>query len=164
MSLLFFILIILVLLILIIFSTVIKVFLTVNSGSEELNIKLVWLDPFLKIAVEIHNYVPLLKISIFNKNIIKKELKKGNKKALRLQTIKEFKFKDINIDTSYGFKDPSITGITCGAINAASALINIKSLSQKPDFNASDDYIHVNADAKLNVGLAFVNLFKSYRK
>lgn len=163
MNLFFVILIILIILISILFFTVIKIFLTVNSDEEELKVRLLWLYPFLKIEIEVHNYVPMLIIDVFNKSIIRKEIKNQKRKAPKINYIKQLKLKDVNIETFYGFKDPSTTGITCGLINAISNFINISSLSNRPDFVADNDYIYINATAKLSVGMALVNLFKSKR-
>ncbi|MGE5329299.1 MAG: hypothetical protein ACM3KR_07320 [Deltaproteobacteria bacterium] len=163
MKLFFIILIALTILIAVLFFTVIKVILTVNSNKEELNLELLWLYPFLKVIVVVHNYIPQLIVYIFNHNIIEKEIKNKRKNMIKPNQIMKLRFKDINIDTSYGFKDPSTTGITCGAINAASNLINLNSLYNKPDFAADNDYININANASLNVGMTLVSLFKSYK-
>jgi hypothetical protein len=64
------------------------------------------------------------------------------------------------MDLDYGFSDPYITGITCGSINAASELADFVDLSQKPDFMSEDDYIRLDATAKVNIGNTLLNYLK----
>jgi exo-beta-1,3-glucanase (GH17 family) len=69
--------------------------------------------------------------------------------------------KDINVNVKYGFADPFATGIACGAISMASQFINADSIIQTPDFLSMNDYIYLDATAKVNLGSMLIKYLKS---
>lgn len=158
---LFFIVMILILVLL--FTVALKIIFTFNSDGADVNLTLLWLYPILKITVKNKDIMLILTVYIINKRVFTKALKPGKNKTNNADVIKKIKLNDVIVDTSYGFRDPFITGIVCGAINMISELVNsIKTINQTPNFVADNDYIYLRATAKTNLALALTNLYKAY--
>ena len=157
---------IILLLIYLLFAVALQVLFSFNSDKENINITILWLFPFLKAVVTIENENPVLIIHLFNKKVFKRELMQGGrertKKHFSLKLVRQVKPWDIHISASYGFRDPSVTGIACGAMNIATRLISIESLEHSPDFMTDKNYINIDASAKLNPGSTLVNLCRAY--
>ncbi len=153
---------IIVLVLLLVFAAAKMVF-TINSDKEQMDLTVLWLYPFLKIAVKNQDSKSVLTVYVFNRSIIRSVLKDRDRRG-KLNIIRSLKLRDIYIDAGYGFRDPAITGVTCGAINAVSRFINIDSLQHRPDFFAVNDYINLNASAKFSVGTVLINLLKGNNK
>ncbi len=141
-----------------------KVIFTFDSDKENVNLIFEWLHPFLKAEVTIIDTQPVLTIYLFGKGIAERNLKRTKRKINNgMELVRNFKPRDINVYASYGFRDPSITGVTCGALNAVSQFINIDSLQNDPNFVTDNDYIYVNANAKFNVITALINMYRTRR-
>ncbi len=163
MSVVYILVIILLLLAVLLFNVALKVIFVFNTDKENLTLTLLWLYPFMKstITKELSGFT--LTIYLLNKKVYAKALasKKGGNTRKGLRLIKAVKPTDVHVNTKYGFRDPFMTGVACGAVNAASQLISIDSLQQNPDFTADNDYIYLNATAKVNVGSTLVNLLRT---
>jgi hypothetical protein len=160
MTIIFFILLIAVILIILIFTISIRVKVVFDTCETGLNMTLSWLHSFLKALVTIENTRPMLTLYLFNKRLFNKYFNKGKGKLSSAELAKLVDSSDIHVNAYYGFRDPFSTGITCGAINAASQFINIDSINQMPDFTAENDYIYLDADAKVNLGSSLIRLFR----
>jgi hypothetical protein len=95
----------------------------------------------------------LLNKRVLTKQIKRKQYAKGNRNIIR-----NLDPTDIHVNTQYGFRDPFVTGLACSAITMASEFFNVESLHQKPDFLAINDYINLDATAKLNLGNSLMKL------
>lgn len=148
------------------FAAAVQVLFTFNSDKEDINITLLWLFPFLKSEITIENENLILAVNLFNKRIFRKELMQGGRESTKshisMKLLRQVKPWDIHVNTSYGFRDPSVTGLACGALNIASGLVDIESLEQNPDFMADKNYVNIDAAAKLNPGTTLVNLCRAY--
>jgi predicted membrane protein len=142
------------------FSVALRVRLIVNSEKPEINLTLLWLDPFLNALVTIENKAPVLRIFLFNRLIITREIKKLKKKTGRMEFKQLKNLKDIHVDILYGFSDPFITGTVFGMISMVSQFINKDSVIQNPDFLSENDYIYLDGTAKVNIGTTLINLYK----
>ena len=161
---------ILILLILLIVVTFIVLLFTVNlrvkvvfdTYKTSLNMSLIWLHSFLKALVTIEDTKPMLTLYLLNKRLFKKRLGAGRRKRKLngIKVIKSIDSSDVHVNARYGFRDPFTTGIPCGALSVASQFINIDYFSQFPDFTAGDDYIYMDASAKVNLGSTLMNLFR----
>ena len=160
MNIFFFLVIILTFLILLLFLAALKVKLVFDSINSDLNMSLLWLYPLFKVFVTPKDSKPLIILYLFNKEIFRKKLKKSNNSSANFRLVKSANPKDVNINANYGFKDPFITGVACGALNVASQFINIESLNNNPDFTPDQDYVYMDATAKVNLGSMIVNLLK----
>lgn len=132
----------------------IKVAITANSESlPNFHISFSWLNPFITGAVTPRGQGLMITIKLFNMKIIKKDLAmklNNNKNINKLDLIRNLKLNNIELKTSYGFKDMSITGMTCAAINIISQYIHLNSINNNPDFTAEYDYFEID-------GILYVN-------
>ena len=143
------------------FKIALKINLVFNSDKSDLNLKLFWLDPFIKASVTIKNTKPVLTLYLFNRIILDRELNRGKSKHTGMELVQCTDAKDIHVNVKYGFGDPFTTGIACGAINVASQFANIDSINQTPDFMTTSDYIYLNATAKVKIGSTLIKLYRS---
>jgi hypothetical protein len=95
---------------------------------------------------------------LLNRRLFKRRLKSGKSKLNKTEFIKLIDSSGVHVNAYYGFRDPFTTGITCGAFNAALQFINIDSINQMPDFTTVNDYIYIDASAKVNLGSTLLNL------
>lgn len=147
-------------LILLLFTLASKVKLVLDTYKSNANMKVFWLHSILKALITMENSTPVVTIYLFNKRLFKRKLKPRNGKVNGLEYFKIARPREIHVDARYGFRDPFTTGVACGALNIASQFINIDSMEHSPDFTAMNDYIYLNADAKVNLGRAFVKFLR----
>ena len=147
--------------VLLLFTAALKVIVVFDTYRSNLNLTLSWLHSYIKAFITLENSKPMLSLFLLNKKLFKKEIKTGKKKLSNLGYIKYVDSRDVHINALYGFRDPYFTGITCGAVNAALQFINIDSINHNPDFTAENDYIYMDASAKINVGSTLKSMFKS---
>jgi hypothetical protein len=148
-------------LIILLFSAALKIRVILDTDNSDLNMTLLWLQPFFKAVITLEESKPVLVIYLFNRKLYKKVLKLQKKRPSNMNLVRITNPKDIHVKTQYGFTDPSMTGITCGAVNLASQLINIDEITHIPDFTAYNDYIYFDATAEVNIGSTLINLMKS---
>jgi predicted membrane protein len=158
MTLLFILLTIVILLAILLFTVRSRVNLIFDSTHSDMHLTLFWLYPLLKSVVIRENNGFIMTIYLLNKRVLTKQIKrkqyaKGNKNIIR-----SLNPTDIHVNTQYGFRDPFVTGLACSAITMASEFFNVESLHQKPDFLAINDYINLDATAKLNLGNSLMKL------
>jgi len=146
------------LLIVLLFTVASKIIVHFDTASSDVNVTLLWLYPVLKSVVSSENGRFVLSVYFLNKRILKRQLKTANRKLQNMNLIKKIKLTDIKINAEYGFKDPYFTGLLFGTINMISIFFTLESLIQSPDFLVCDDYVHVDASAKLNVGRSLLKL------
>ncbi|NJD01594.1 MAG: hypothetical protein FIA99_03085 [Ruminiclostridium sp.] len=148
------------------FAAAMQVLFSFNTDKEDVSITILWLFPFLKAIVTVKNENPILTVFLFKKKVFEKELMPGGhertKSHLSLKLVRQVQPWDIHVNAAYGFRDPSVTGIACGAVNIATRFINIDSIEHSPDFMADKNYISIDAAAKLNPGATLVNLSRAY--
>ena len=161
MIILYLILLIIIVILILLFTKYLKVRVVFDTCKTDLNMTLLWLHTFLKAWVTIEDTKPMLTIYLLNKRLFKRRLIKEKKNLSGVDIIKLIDTREIQVNTYYGFRDPFITGITCGVINAASQFINIDFINQRPDFNTESDYIYLDASAKINLGSSLINYLSS---
>ena len=158
-------LIVLMVIIILLFAIDMKVKAVYGSGDSKRVLILSWLYPLFKAAVSYESNVPIMEVYLFNLSIYKKVLKAGKHKVNlrefnKMKLLRNAELKDIDVRVSYGFPDPSVTGMAYGVLGIISQFVNVDSLSQKADFFADEDYVEIFATANLNIGLTLVNLIK----
>ena len=148
-------------LIMLIFSVAIRIRFIIDTNNSNLNLSFLWLYPFLKVLVSLEDVKPMLTVYLFKMKVFRMAVKanKGKKSGSNLMQLA--KPTEINITTSYGFKDLYATGVVCGAVNMVRGFINATYIKQFPDFMSNKDYIYLNANAKVNIGTTIVNYTKS---
>lgn len=145
--------------IILLFLAVLRIKLVFDTDKSEINMTLLWLDPFVNAFMTLENTMPVLKVYLFKQLVMKRRLSnRGRNNSGSMELVKLSNPKEVHVNVHYGFRDPFTTGITCGAINIASQFINIASINQIPDFMPENDYIYLDATAKVNLGEALINL------
>jgi hypothetical protein len=110
-----------------------------------------WLKPAVSGSVTKVNNKTILNAYFFNKKIIEKELKgKALSQRDKINMIREIHPHLIKLQTSYGFMDPSVTGMVCGSINMISEYIGVDDLYNHPDFSVDHDYFNAHATAEVD--------------
>lgn len=145
------------LVVVLLFTVAAKVIVHFNSSSD-LNVTLLWLYPILKSVVLSENDSFVLSIYILNKRIFKRQLAVSKINMQNKNLLSNINPTDININAQYGFKDPYFTGLIFGGINMISRFFTLESLYQRPNFLANDDFINIDATAKLNLGRSLLKL------
>lgn len=121
-----------------------------------------WIFSTFKIIINKHANDTKLSFYLFNKRIFTKSIqKKKTNKRFNYNLLKGIELDYIKLKTSYGFEDPAITGMVCGAIDLISAYVNLKDLYNNPDFSMNSSYINIVAETKINVLSTFINILKS---
>ncbi len=148
-------------LIMLIFSVALRVKFIIDTNNSNMNLSFLWLYPFLKVLVMIENEKPMLTVYLFKIKIFRMVVRSQKGKKSSSSLIRLANPTDINITTSYGFKDLYATGVVCGAVNMVRGFINATYIKQYPDFMSNKDYIYLNANAKVNIGTTILNYTKS---
>lgn len=120
-------------------------------SSDTSKISICFLYPLLCATVDMENdglYLSfyLLKLRLFTSRIVRK--KAFNMKRI----IRSLKISDFDLSTSFGFRDPSVTGLMSGMLGILSSFVHIRSLNAMPDFLSDDQYVLVDASANIKVG------------
>ncbi|NOH15991.1 hypothetical protein HMJ28_06280 [Clostridium cochlearium] len=141
-----------------------------NFNSHDIpnfNILFSWLYPFIKGNIISNNGDIYLDIYFFNKKIYKKPIKNNGNIKNSFYMLKELKPSYAEIKTSYGFSDPSNTGVTYGIINLLSQYINFDVFHNNPDFSMDYDYFDITTIMKFKP-LSIIKLLtinkKNYNK
>jgi hypothetical protein len=145
------------LVVVLLFTVAAKVIVHFNS-SADLNVILLWLYPILKSVVSSENDSFVLSVYLFNKRIFNRQLAVSKIIMQNKNLLNKINPTDIHINAQYGFKDPYFTGLIFGVINMISRLFTLESLYQRPNFLAIDDFINIDATAKLNLGRSLLKL------
>lgn len=141
---------------------------TLIYNSEKLtdfNLVLRWLKPLIKGIITKYEDKIIFSVYLFGKRVFTKNItanKSNDSNNYRL--IKCIKFINITMQTLYGFKDPSITGMVCGAVNVISEYIDIDSAHNNPDFSTDIDYLNIKIVVKVNVVVSVLNLLKQKKQ
>jgi hypothetical protein len=146
------------LLIILLFTVASKIIVHFDSTTSDLKLTLLWLYPFLKSVVSSENGRLILNVYLFNKRILKRQIMSSKIDMQNRNYLKNIHPTDINISAQYGFRDPYFTGLTFCAINMISRFFTLESLSHKPSFLTEDDYINIDATARLNLGRSLLKL------
>lgn len=146
------------LLIVLLFTVASKIIVHFDSAASDFNLTLLWLYPVLKSVVSCENDRFILNVYFFNKRILKRQITINKADMQNRNLLRKIKPTDINIRAQYGFRDPYFTGLMFCAISMISRFFTLESLYQKPSFLANDDYIKVDATARLNLGRSLLKL------
>jgi hypothetical protein len=128
----------------------------------DFKLSLSWLRPLIKGIIKRDGNNAIFTLYLYNKKILSKNLTANKSNDTNnFKLIKYIKFLDVRLQTSYGFEDPSITGMVCGAINMISEYIDSKDSVNNPDFSTDYDYFNFNVAVKVNVLVSVFNILKS---
>ena len=158
MTLLFILLLSLLLFIVLLFTVASRIDLSYDSARSDMHLTLRWLHPLLMSVIVKEGNGFLLLVYLLKKRVLAKLMKPKQYTKRSGNILKSLKPTEIHVNTQYGFRDPFVTGLACGAVSAVSQLLNVESLHQKPDFLANSDYINLDATAKRNLGRLLMKL------
>lgn len=160
-----------ILLIILILITVVPLKIMFNSDEKlDFHIMVTWLKPLFRAIVQNKDTNIFLTVYLLNKKILSKPVRakaKEEKKSSnynKVQYLKQFKPYYVYIGTSYGFQDPSTTGIICGMINSLTNYLNLDNVYNSADFTAENDYFNINGIVKVNMASTMIKLLISYMK
>lgn len=129
---------------------------------QDFHIVTTWLGPLLKALIYKQGEESLITIYLFNQKVLTKNLIRQTKKySDTLDLIKTINPEHIKLQSSYGFEDPSITGMVCGTFDMISQYINLDDLYNNPDFNAESDYFNISAEAEIYLLPTLLRLIKT---
>ena len=159
------ILILLVLLLILLFIFPIKAVFSFNSEQmPDYYLMATWLNPLLKGIVTNENGKRILTVYLFNMKIVTRDMKskqdEKHKKGNKLEMLRAIDFKHVNMQTSYSFVDPSLTGIICGIADFISEYIELDSFSNIPSFDMESDYFNISISAEVYAIISLVRLIK----
>lgn len=129
-----------------------------NSDNQDMKLTMHWLHPLLKSIVVRKDSIFVMTIYLFDKKMLEKQINRKQNARGNRNIINSLNPTDIHVYTQYGFRDPFVTGFACSAITMLAGFFKVESLRLIPDFLASDDYIRLNATAKLNLGHSLMKL------
>jgi hypothetical protein len=144
-----------------------------NTDTEDMLLTMGMLGRSVRIQATVRDARPRLVLYIYGRKILTRslEVKPKGSGLNGMDLVRCARPYDINIQTSYGFKDPFKTGIVCGAIDMAAHLVldladpvaKIETLNQNPDFQAENDYVHLDATAIVDTFPAVMRLLRARR-
>ena len=140
------------------FTVALEINFNFDSTNSDMHLTLRWLSPLLRSEVARKGNGFIMTVYLFNKRILTKQIKRNQNAAGNRNILRSLKPTDIHVNTQYGFRDPSVTGLACGTISAVSQFFAVESLRQRPDFLAINDYVSLDATAKLNLGHSLMKL------
>jgi hypothetical protein len=132
-----------------------KVSITASINEDCAFLHIMYLYPFIRIAIESDYSRPYLICYIFNHKIFRSELIKRKKTAGSIQGkrfMKAAHISEINIAAAYGLQDPSMIGLVFAIMRMISSYMRIDNFELSPDFVANRAYFYCSADAKIKVG------------
>jgi hypothetical protein len=134
--------------------------LSFNSEIQpDFHLLITWLHPLIKAYIVRSDGGILLTVHSFNKKIYTKNLKEGKGGIKdKLNIIKIIKPKHLKLQASYGFEDPSITGLMCGALDMISEFADVEVSHHNPDFSMDSSYANLTAEADINLLKAMLKL------
>lgn len=120
-----------------------------------------WINGLFKGVLVRKNNLNIIKVYLFKKEIYSKilEMNKGNPMD-KLDMLKSMDYHHFEVYASYGFEDPSVTGMVCSAIELISGYISVSRISNIPNFNTDKSFFNINGEVKLNIISLANNLFK----
>lgn len=128
-----------------------------------------WLDPFLKGSISMDGKQITLTIYLFEKKILVKNLniKKDEGYGIKVKNYmdyislaKSLKVDNTKLYAAYGFSDPAVTGVFCGAIGFIPQYINLDEFYNNADFIPDHSYFNIIAKTEINAAESLIRIVK----
>jgi hypothetical protein len=147
--------------VLLLFTAPVRISFLLDSDTMIMQAFISWIS-VLRIKAEVVNLKVRISVTLFNKKIISKPLKRRrNAGNISYSTIRNaLDLQHTKIRIFYGLSKPHLTGLFCGAVNFISALIKSETIEQYPDFIPSEEFLRIEASTTLNAGKTLSNLIK----
>jgi hypothetical protein len=141
-----------------------------NSEHQlDMHIMMLWLNPFLKGLITMHDNKTTLTIYLFKKKVLVKNLTNkmdvGYKIKVKnyldyIRMANSLKVNNTKLYAAYGFVDPAITGVFCGAIGFVSQFINFDEFYNNADFIPDHSYFNISAKTEINTAESLLRIIK----
>lgn len=102
-------------------------------------------------TLDMENRCPSLSVYFLKRRLFTSRLlreKASNTKRI----LNALKISNLKLSTSYGFRDPFVTGLVSGMLGILSSFASICSLQLKPNFMSDEQYVILDASANIKVG------------
>lgn len=138
----------------------------VSEQQPDMHLAVSWLNPVFKLILtrnESHTYltIQLLNYKVYSKDLSKDTInfkKKAKHMNDYINMLRAFKVKGIKLYASYGFIDPSLTGMLFGIIDIVSQTIGFEEYYNNADFASDSTYFNITASAKVNAATSVYQL------
>jgi hypothetical protein len=152
-------------LIVLIFLAIFPLKAAVSFNSElqqDFHLILTWISPLFKAVIHKNEDENLITIYLFNKRTFTRNLKIQKEQHTNfVDLIKTIRPAHIMLRSSYGFQDPSVTGMVCGAFDMLSQYMELEYLYNNPDFYTAYDYFSINAEAEIHLLSSLSGIIKA---
>lgn len=146
-----------------IFKKPMNITVVFDTDALDLHLNARWLFPFWEMKVVMDNYMPLMSIYIFKKEITRKHLK--NTKQSKITSYYHYcKFQNSYVNTFYSLNDPFATSIVHIVTSYLGLFVDEESLHDTPDFLADHSYVAIKAGSDLNLGKSAWQFVKNKSK
>jgi ADP-glucose pyrophosphorylase len=136
----------------------------VSSQKPELYAAATWLNPLLKTYAKSDNGKVFLTIYIFNRKLISKSFSHTKQKERSfndyINKIKAVKTEEAKLQASYGFEDPSITGLIFGVIDVLSQSIRFDEYYNNADFSSDSTFFNIIVELKINTAVSLLRVLR----
>ena len=118
---------------------------------DTMKVDITCLYPLFKATFDVEDECPCLsiyfiKVKLFETKLVRRKV--SNKKRL----LDALKISNFELSTSYGLRDPFLTGLVSGLLGILSSFVPISSLVLKPNFMSNEQYVTLDASATIKVG------------
>ncbi|MFU0824989.1 DUF2953 domain-containing protein [Clostridium sp.] len=163
-----FLIIIVLFIVFLLYAVPLKILFSVNSAElPDFHFQAFWLRPLLKGVIREEHKKMVLKVYLLNNKIFTKPLQDDNSSKSFLDKInflRELHPDFEKLEASYGFEDPSITGMVYGGINLLSPYVKSETFYNNADFSMLQDYFYIDTVFYINAVQLIKVLFKYNQK
>ncbi len=126
-----------------------------DSGGA--SVRLCSLYPLLKIIIFIEDNQPFVTVFVFKLKLYQRAIKRRKGKGNLTDWLRAADISDVSVDTRYGLHTPFATGIFQSILGIAAAFLKADSMQIYPDFIPDEEYVHIDASARVNIGNTIMN-------
>lgn len=137
---------------------VISFFLDTNKMDMHATVK--WI-PFIRIEGRVINYRLFITAYFFRKKIYAKFMKPREKGKSRKALFESMELSNTSAQITYGFNEPHLTGVFCGAADFIGSLIRSADIELEPVFIPENEFLRITAKTYLNAGRTLINMLST---
>lgn len=116
--------------------------------------------PFVRIEASVLDYRLFITVYFFRAKIYAKLMKPGKKGKSRKALFQSLALSKTGARITYGFNEPFLTGLFCGAADFLASLINSADIELEPVFIPENEFLRITAKTQLNAGKTFINMLR----
>jgi hypothetical protein len=131
----------------------------ISEENPDIYITASWLNPLLKANLTKPEDKFILTVYLFNSKVLTKSFHKDTSKLGRplkdlnhyMNLMRTLRVEGIKLYATYGFTDPSITGMLFGTIDIVAQTFSFQDYYNNADFFSDNNYFNITAKARLNL-------------